>query len=350
MRGTKLKIGLDVDDVLMECIPFLVERERAAGTEVSLDDFCKWGISTPGTEKVYKHFSDPWFYKNQPPAKGAQTLVKTLCKFADVFIISATAPEFMSERAKRVMELFPEIPKGNIILGARKDIVSDLDILLDDAEHNIQCSKAKFPVLMRRPWNTAISGMLSVNNFDDFLRIVKTIMESNTEPQVRPNVICMIGPSGSGKHRVANTFVKRCENSEKLRSYSTADNKHHKKVSSEEFDKLNLFEKTFYAGHKYGMSRDDINDIVWAGKIAVVVTDICGAMTIKNNYHALLVYVDCDIRTSIKTILTSSSNLEENVERIVSIEKEKKNENLCDLTVSGKDENAAVEEILRFIA
>jgi hypothetical protein len=95
----------------------------------------------------------------------------------EVFICTAVPPEFMGIRAQRIMEEFPEIPADHIYMGARKDNIHT-DIMFDDAMHNILNSSAKYPVLMRRPWNQEATGMLAVNYYDEFLKIVEIIAEN----------------------------------------------------------------------------------------------------------------------------------------------------------------------------
>ena len=81
----------------------------------------------------------------------------------------------MSARAERLIKDFPEIPAENIIMGTRKDVIS-LDIMLDDGAHNILNSRAAYPVLFRKPWNEGLSGLLSVNSYDDFLHFCELFL------------------------------------------------------------------------------------------------------------------------------------------------------------------------------
>jgi type IV pilus assembly protein PilB len=107
----------------------------------------------------------------------------------------------MSARAQRLVKDFPEVPPEHILIGTRKDMVN-LDILLDDGAHNITRTPATYPVLFRKPWNTHLSGLLSVNSYEDFLHLVEMIRHSFVAE--KPNlenggVVCLVGPTGSGK-------------------------------------------------------------------------------------------------------------------------------------------------------
>lgn len=350
MKGTKLKIGLDVDDVLMEFIPFICRKlnERGMYPPITPEEFSAWGILNERTAQAYKCFTEAWAYEEQPPITGAQELVRKLCSFADVFIISAVAPEFMSARAKRIMEVFPDIPRDNIILGARKDIV-DLDILFDDGAHNILASRAKFPVLMRQPWNKDVSGRLTANNFDDFLKIVETIRQSYTSSQQKYDCICLVGPSGSGKHEIADSLtVKGCRT---IKSYTTGSNKRHITVTETEFAEMMegglFFEETYFAGIRYGLSWESIRKAFNDGTTPVIVTDICGAMTIKRTFNPLVVYCQGEEKQMLTSILRKGESEESIVSRILSLQSEKKNEELCDISVAGLTPAQASDIIMK---
>ena len=349
MFGTRLKVGLDVDDVLLYCIEYLCKRatrEKGFYPPITPEEFTKWGIVTERTKAVYEYFNDASFYREQPPIEGAQELVRYLTKFADVFIVSAVAPEFMSDRAKRIMELFPEIPKENIILGARKDVV-DLDIIFDDGGHNILTSRAKFAVLKRMPWNRDISGRLTANNFDDFRKIVDTIRESYTEVSKKHDCVCLVGPSGSGKWELSQELeTKGCSI---IRSYTTGDNNRHIKISETEFKEMMegglFFEETYFAGDRYGLSIESMRQAFLSGKTPVIVTDICGAMTIKRTFNPLIVYCQSSEQEMITSILRKGESEESTVSRILSLRSEMENEKLCDISVAGMSVGEAADLI-----
>ena len=114
----------------------------------------------------------------------------------------------MGIRAQRILEEFPEIPQDHIYMGFRKDNIAT-DILFDDAMHNILNSKAKYPILMRRPWNQEATGMLAVNNYDEFLKLVEVISSSYStmkDDNKNPSIVALVGPSGSGKTTLMNLF------------------------------------------------------------------------------------------------------------------------------------------------
>ena len=79
-------------------------------------------------------------------------------------------------------------------LGSAKDRVH-FDIVLDDAIHNILESKAEYPVLMRKPWNAKMTGLLSVNTMAEFVSLVKQIMKASTSKTEKITAPAVLGLS-----------------------------------------------------------------------------------------------------------------------------------------------------------
>ena len=299
----RMSTALDVDDVLLECIPYairLANEKYKFEPPLTIHEVDHWGKLGTRADVIFEFFEDPEFFKNQPLIKGAKEFVSKLSKLTEVFICTSIDPRFMGIRAERIIEEFPEIPKENIIMGTRKDKVQ-VDILLDDGMHNVFKSQAAYPILMRRPWNQNATGMLAVNNYDEFLKLIDVIRKSYSEELdnlIDPNIIVLVGPSGSGKSKIAKLLLEETPKFEKLKSYTTADptavyeNDWYNYVTKEEFNRMGdnhvFFESTMYAGHGYGSVKKDVDDILAKGKTVIATMDICGAMTLKAQYEKVL--------------------------------------------------------------
>ena len=125
-------------------------------------------------------------------------------------------------------------------------------------------------------------------------------------------------------------------------------------VSEEEFlsEQDQFIETTVYSNHFYGTSASQIDPIVQAGEIAVIPIDICGAVTIKNLYKSkvLLVFMEREKEAILRNILDRNISVEDKVRRIMSIEFENRNVELCDFAVhtdAGIDQ--CVQTILRYL-
>ena len=201
------KIGLDWDDVTA---PFnsiainMANEKYQYENPLRLEEITSWE-NTGRTSVIKEFYQNEELYKRQVVTEKTKKCVRQLMKIADVYFITAAYPQFMGIRAAQILEAFPELPPENIILGNAKNLVQ-FDIILDDAIHNVLESPATYPVLMRKPWNWKMTGLLSVNNMSEFVLMVKQIMNAamhRTQEVKVPSVLALVGPSGSGKSRIA---------------------------------------------------------------------------------------------------------------------------------------------------
>ncbi len=363
-RRFRLSAALDIDDVLMECVPYAI---RLANEKYHFDppltiyEVDQWGALGTRADVIFEFFKDPEFFRSQPVIKGAKEFVRKLSQMTEVFVSTSVYPEFMSIRAERIMKEFPEIPQDHIYMGSRKDKI-DVDILFDDGMHNVSRSNATYPILMRRPWNQNATGILAVNNYDEFLKLVEVIADGYTPRRngnidEEPGILVLVGPSGSGKTEVAKQLLRKSDKFEKLISYTTdatvgmQGGEWYHYISLEAFrqmrDSGEIFESTMYAGHNYGSCMQDIEDILSRGHHVLTVMDICGAMALKTHFsNVTTVYVQQEKELLLKNLLNKPLSLDEKVNRIMALEAEMKNEDICDYTVPVTTYSNAAKEIL----
>ncbi len=362
MRKYRLRVGLDVDDTLYDCNAYalsIINAKHSDEEPIRIHEIKGWGHYGRHSDLRMALYRDPEFVRTQPILPGAKKFVRELSKLADVFFITAVPAECMTVRAKRLIEDFPEIPSENIIIGTRKDVMT-LDILLDDGAHNISSSKAAYPVLLRRPWNVDMSGLLSVNSYDDFLHLCKMVRSSFTEkaPDLSSGgVICLVGPSGSMKNEIARILTKH-EKFEKpltsttrpMRDGESADA--YKFITEDAFlsarDKGQFIETTVYSKYYFGTSSEEINPIVERGHCAVIPIDICGALTIKNIYksRAMLVFVNRSRSDVLLDIIGRKISDEDKMRRILSLDFEYRNEEICDVKLNVENDPAEAANAL----
>ena len=358
MKKFRLKIGVDVDGVLKECFEYAC---RVANEELGLklNPENSRGYNLVGTEyePVIKYFSNPEFVRTQPLYSGAKEFIEKLQERGEVFFITSVPAEVMSARACVLMSEFPSVPKENIIMGTRKELVK-VDVLLDDSPDNITESESAYPVLMRKPWNSWMTGCLSVNNYNEFLTLIDTILKGYTRnKEIKGNKLyCIVGPSGSGKTVIAKELLRQ-NKAIKVKSYTTRtirdddtlDAYHF--VSKEKFLSLKeegtFCETTTYANNHYGSSRKDIANALKENNV-VMVLDICGAIAMKKEFprNVLIVFIKREKRDIISAILKKNTDNEDKVNRIISLSDELKNEDLADIVIeNNKNASELVTEL-----
>ena len=349
----RTKIGLDWDDVIS---PFV--RHAAAvhnmdhpnGLQIKEDDIKSWGKDgSPAIEAIYPYYNDERSYNMQTVTKEAVEFIRKLQEIADVYIVTAVGPQFMSLRAKQIFQSIPDFPADHILMGAAKHLVK-LDIHLDDGPHNILKSGATYPVLFRKPWNQKLSGVLAVNTYDEFLTLVeqiqKGIIEKNTIPK-DPCVYAIVGPSGSRKRMLANE-LKRIKGCKESVNYCI-DCINTNILSLNTVLKGESITDTIYAGHRYTMSKSFIQETLSQGKSITAVVDMCGAMALKKEFPTVLIFCRRSRESMIAEVLDDLMNgtlcKEEANLRLLSMEQVIKNEILCDISVRTHN----YEEIQEFV-
>ncbi len=345
------KIGLDWDDVTA---PFnsiaidMANEKYRMDPPLALDEIDSW--ENTGRANVIKEFyQSKELYRRQQVPERTKRAVRRLMEIADVYFITAVAPDFMGVRARQILEAFPELPHENIILGNAKNLVQ-FDIILDDAIHNILETPAAYPVLMRKPWNWKMTGLLSVNNMTEFVQLVKQIIkasQSRNEKIMVPSVLALVGASGSGKTRIAERL---CEDPLFARplTYCTKQSSKHIYLTEEEFGGQKFFEKTMYAGVKYGTKKEEIQAVLDEGRFAVMPLDMCGAIAMKRHFPTAIIFIDRDKECLIQSIVEEDFSSREKTLRILSIDAEKRNRQICDYVIDNRmgDGDAKIRELI----
>ena len=120
----KLSTALDIDDLLMECVPYairLANEKYHFSPPLSIYEVNRWGKLGTRADVIFEFFNDPEFFRTQPVIQGAKEFVRKLSQMTEVFVSTSVYPQFMSIRAQRIMEEFPEIPynfvTGNCDIG-----------------------------------------------------------------------------------------------------------------------------------------------------------------------------------------------------------------------------------------
>ena len=366
MRKYKLRVGLDVDDVLYDCNAYalsIVNSHHPDEEPITINEIKGWGLYGRRPEERIALYSDPEFVRTQPVFPGAQKFVHELTKFADVFFVTAVPVACMSARGERLRADFPEIPPENIIIGTRKDVIT-LDILLDDGAHNISNSKAAYPVLLRKPWNMDMSGLLSVNTYNDFLQLCKMVRNSFTEKVTdlsAGGVICLVGPSGSLKNEIAKALTANPKCEKPITSTTRPRREEepedmYRFISEEQFlkekEEGRYIESTVYSKYHFGTSADEINPIIERGNYAVIPIDVCGALTVRNEFckHSLLVFVNRPKQDVVRDIIGRDIDEDDKVRRIMALDFEYRYAEVCDVELKvGSDPDKAAADLLQLI-
>jgi guanylate kinase len=101
-----------------------------------------------------------------------------------------------------------------------------------------------------------------------------------------------------------------------------------------------------YAGHGYGSRLQDVQKILSQGKRVLTTMDICGAMSLKTHFkNVVTIYIKRDKKKLMASILRKNSSIEDKVNRLMAIEYEQQNAELCDYVVDFHSYDEAAEQL-----
>ncbi len=362
----KFKIALDIDEVLSPCLERACQMLGIDTGRITDWNLQKSDLSEAERNTLLMVMNSPDFVRSQVLYPGAAVFVQALLDMGhEVLLASAVTPASMGSRIEMLSGALPMLKPENIMLGARKELLT-VDFLLDDSPYN--CGHARYFVLMDRWYNRGHTGFLRVHGYDEFLDMVRAAAAAPDEEHVRvgaighPGIICLVGPSASGKSFICDELEKhplfrkvRAMTDRPVRG-GEIPGKEYIFVSPQEFQAEvksgGLLENTLYAGHHYGISAKEI-EAVWAeGRIAIKPVDVSGANAIREAYpdRTLVLFVRRDKKALLHALIERDCPADDKVDRILSLDSEYANESQCDWTIFNNGSlSHAVEQVLQLI-
>jgi len=115
-------------------------------------------------------------------------------------------------------------------------------------------------------------------------------------------------------------------------------------------DSGEMFQSTMYAGHGYGSRKQDVQNILANGKHVLTTMDICGAMSLKTHFkNVITIYIKREKKALMTSILRKNSSIEDKVNRLIAIESERQNAEICDFIVEFENYDDAAAKILNIL-
>jgi len=168
------KIGIDMDSVLnnLEEV-WLNSYNEIYKDSLKLSDITEWSwhkvVKKECGEKIYDLLKVPSLFQYLSVKKNAIEVVsKLIRKNYDIYVVSASYPENILDKAKWLRKHFPFIDEDKYCFMNHKELLSSLDFLIDDGPHNIE----KFPnkiIAFDAPYNQKINrqDVIRVKNWDE---------------------------------------------------------------------------------------------------------------------------------------------------------------------------------------
>ena len=185
-----MKIGIDLDEVLADFLPALIEYHNATyRTSLVIDQFRTyrfwetWGGTREGAiQKVYD-FHSTIYFKNMKPVAGSQEAVNILKRNNDLIVVTSRTADVAEKTREWIAQHFPNIfswiyfanhYSQNGSPRTKKEICNseDIDLLIEDSlEYALECLTPQRKVLLLDcPWNSGSElprGICRVNSWTE---------------------------------------------------------------------------------------------------------------------------------------------------------------------------------------
>jgi len=159
---TLVVVGVDVDGVLAEQVPPVLQKLQSKGIGIGLtkDDIIDWNYRIDDkldiSDAIEEDLLDPNFTREMPVVQGSTSVMKTLHGKYHIVIATSRPLKTQKETIEWLKKNFKfhefvstrEIGKGNI----------ELDVLIDDNLGNVKdfATRNKFAILFSQPWNSDV--------------------------------------------------------------------------------------------------------------------------------------------------------------------------------------------------
>ena len=139
---------VDLDAIVFDFFtPLLNTYNQQTNENVELSQINQWDMTKCVKNGILINsiFKQPGFFRNLKPLPGAVKSLEWINSVFDTVIVSyAVTPHSAQEKLEACEEWLPFIPRDNIIIGYRKELVKG-DVLIDDGIHNALKYRQAFP-------------------------------------------------------------------------------------------------------------------------------------------------------------------------------------------------------------
>ncbi len=160
MNQKKLRIGIDMDDVLWDLVGAWLQRHNEINDDnVKPQDIKTWDIASylnkGSKESLFYILRQNDFWRTVEPLDDSIKYLQMLMERddVDVFIVTATDYRIVTRKMSSFFDKFPFIKHQQLIITYRKNAI-DLDVIVDDnPEHVCDAPSGCIKVLFDRPHN-----------------------------------------------------------------------------------------------------------------------------------------------------------------------------------------------------
>lgn len=146
--------------------------------DLTLDEIVEWEwhrfVRPECGKRIYQYLNRPGFFADLEPIPGALPALERLKDRAELVVLTASPRGAMADKVNWVRRHLPFIPKENVIITHRKDLVAG-DVLFDDAPRNLRHFRG-VRVLMDYPYNRNFHDAYRVRDWAAFEALMERVL------------------------------------------------------------------------------------------------------------------------------------------------------------------------------
>lgn len=143
-----------------------------------LEDITAWNwdrfVKPECGKRIYHYLNRPGFFADLEPIEGCIESLERLARLCELVVVTASPREAAGDKIAWVRKHLPMVPRGNVVITYRKDLVRG-DFMFDDAPKNLQNHPA-IRILMDYPYNRDFHDCYRVHSWAEAEALIRRLV------------------------------------------------------------------------------------------------------------------------------------------------------------------------------
>jgi len=126
-------------------------------------------------KRIYHYLNRPGFFADLEPIAGCVESLGRLAEVCELVVVTASPRQAAGDKIAWVRRHLPMVPRGNIVITHRKDLVRG-DFMFDDAPKNLENHPA-IRIMMDYPYNRHFHDCYRVHSWAEAERLIRRLVD-----------------------------------------------------------------------------------------------------------------------------------------------------------------------------
>lgn len=128
-------------------------------------------------KRIYRYLNRPGFFADLEPIEGCVQSLDRLSNLCELVVVTASPKTAAGDKMRWVERHLPMVPRGNIVVTYRKDLVRG-DFMMDDAPKNLRNHPAT-RILLDYPYNRDFHDCHRVHSWAEAEALIYRLVAAN---------------------------------------------------------------------------------------------------------------------------------------------------------------------------